>query len=429
MKRPRIVRRRLGRWLLLMFLSPPAFWGLVLAAVPTEWARSQVETALAEAAGQPCQLEGLSLGPLGDVRLRGVELAEPGRELDPWLRAESVRIDVRLIQLLHGRLQPTSIRAEGVALRVRRDHGGNFEFQHLLRTDPDTPGSTGSSADPSPTGDPEVRYRLVDSRVTILDEPTGTRLEFTGLKGHGTWQRCRAKLTALTGHLNGGTFALEAELDRGVTAPMFEGQLNARNVAVGEGMNVLGYVAPVLAGASAGVDGRMDLNLYLRGTGDTADTLARSLVGQGAIRLDPIHLERSHLLAELGHILTLPEGARLGALRSDFGIANRRVMSKNLIMEVAGVPIALAGWTDFDGRVDYRIRSDVLADRVSPELRQVFTDMPLGLDDLLELRVQGTPTELVVTLDGMPVHGGSAPLTGRDHLRDLGRRLRDRVLR
>jgi len=116
-------------------------------------------------------------------------------------------------------------------------------------------------------------------------------------------------------------------------------------------------------------------------------------------------------------------------VRSDFGIAHRRVLSKNLTVEVVNVPIVLAGWTDFDGRVDYRIRSEALAGRFGPELRSLFDDVPLGLDELLELRVQGTPTAMVVTLDGVPLSGRDQPLSGREHLRELSRRLRDRVLR
>ncbi len=315
-------------------------------------------------------------------------------------------------------------------MRVRRQPGGGFEFGDLLRTDaprPALPTASGESDDA--TGDHDVTFRLTDSRVTVLDDPTGTRLEFNDLDGHGTWRRNRARLTGLTGTLNGGPFMLEAELDRGATAPMFEGEFHARDVALGEGMKVLGYIAPVLAGASSGIDGRMDLNLYLRGQGDTTDELGRSLVGQGAVRLDPIVLDQSHLISELGRVLTLPEGARVGAIRSDFGIANRRVLSKNLTLEVAGVPIVLAGWTDFDGQVDYRIHAETLAGRFAPEIRNLFDDLPLGLNGLLELRVQGAPKALLVTLDGVPINADGEPHSTQDHLRELGRRLRDRVLR
>src|SRR5208282_5243797 len=53
-----------------------------------------------------------------------------------------------------------------------------------------------------------------------------------------------------------------------------------------KGMSVLRYLVPVLAGAAGEIQGRMAMDVYLRGRGESRDVLCKSLVGNGGLDLD-----------------------------------------------------------------------------------------------------------------------------------------------
>jgi hypothetical protein len=419
-------------WLLaLVVVAPGVLWVLVLTLIPTGWARDRLVAALERETGRSIGLEDVRLGLLGGLHLRGLAVAQPGRASDPWLTADEISIDVNAAQLLAGRIEPGRIEARGVFARVRRGADGSLELGDLLRR-----GKPPANADPDRTSRPDeerdVTFLLSDARLVLIDEPTGTRLNFTEVDGRGTWRRHRTVLSELKGRLNGGPFLLEAEIERGQGSPMFDGALHARKIVLGEGMHVLRYVVPVLSeSAAVELAGRLDLNLYLRGQGDSADELTRSLVGQGAVRIDPITLEQSRLLAELGRIILLPEGARVGSIRGDFEVGQGRVASKNLNLEVGALPIILDGWTDFRGQVDYRVRTRGIAHAIAAELRHALEDLPVGVDDVMELRLRGAPGRLELTLDGLPVTTGpdGRALPEKARLREMARRIRDRLLR
>ena len=175
------------------------------------------------------------------------------------------------------------------------------------------------------------------------------------------------------------------------------------------------------------MSGNLDAMVYVRGRGRSGREVSASLVGQGAIRLDPIRLDGSPFLAELaGAVGPHAAGAKVATLKTDFRISNRRVASENLTLQVAGVPIVLAGWTDFDGRVDYRFRPGTLAGRLSDRAREALADLSIDVAAPGEVRVAGTLDRPTVTVDG------KAPPTGREveaKLRRVGRQLRRELLR
>jgi hypothetical protein len=202
-------------------------------------------------------------------------------------------------------------------------------------------------------------------------------------------------------------------------------------------MKVLGYLVPVLSGSPGAVAGKLDLDIHLEGQGSSRDAILGSLIGYGAIRLEPIALDRSKLLAELSTLVDVaPGGDRVGAVKSDFVIRDRRVRTDNLTVSVGKAPVVLTGWTDFDRRLDYRIRVDRLAQRLPSRAREVLADLEIDLKDLSILNVRGTLDALEVAVDKRPLtqQRGTAPnpnrrLDDRRRLQELSRRLRDRILR
>jgi len=438
-KRPRLSRR----WLMPLgiLLIPPLFWSMMLILVPMEWARARIVTRLVRATGRSVRLDGVRIGFLGGVQLTNLQIGAPGSPENPWLSIRSASMDVSLLQLFLKRVDPTRVDVEGVVLRVERRHDGGLELADLLQAvaprketvGPGTPFQAGDSGTNDPT---RLDVNIHGGRVTVIDHPSGSRLDFRGIEGRGTWAETLVKLHELRGTLNGGTFRLAAELDRASPGPRFGGQVEARGAALGEGMKALGYLVPVLSGAPSALGGKLDLDMQLEGRGTSRDAILGSLIGHGAIRLDPIALDRSKLLAELSSMLEVAPSGRVGSVRSDFVIRDRRVRTDNLTVSIGRTPVVMTGWTDFDRRLDYRIQVDRLAQRLPPQAREILADLEIDLKNLSILNVCGTLDALKVTVEKRPMalRRGVAPnpnrrFDDRRRLQELSRRLRDRILR
>jgi len=432
MKRPRFLR---PRWLILgLFLLPLVCWALLLVVIPTGWARKRIVAALSEATGRPVRLEALHVGAFGGVRLSALAVGAPDSPDDPWLQVADASTDLNLIQLLAGCCKPTEVQVKGLNLRVLRRKDGTLELSDLLRKPASAhSGDRDSGSDSYPT----VAVRLTDARIVVIDEPSQTNLEFSGVEGSVTWNGPHVRVNELHGALNGGTFELAAQLDRGARVPTFEGQVRAHNVAVSEGMDALAYVVPALAGTSGTVNGQLDLNVYLKGEGISADDLKRTLAGKGVLKIDPAELDGSQLLADLEKVIEVTGQSRAGAVKTDFIIKEGRIGSEDLTLQVGRTPIVLTGWTDFDGRLDYRVKTEDLVEKLPGKARDFLSELQIDLKEVATVRVHGTHKALVVSLDGVPLNGkpgnnpgdGTPRLDDKQRLKDLSRRLKDRFLR
>ena len=426
MKRPRFPRR----WLVPLgaLLLPPLAWSLLIAVMPTEWARARVVARLEAATGRPVALGALRVGLLGGLVLRDLAVATPGKAADPWLKISSARLNVSIVQLLCGQIDPTDLEVAGLSLRVHRRADGTYEMADSSLATSAAAGQSPARASHEPSG---LNFRLTGGSVTVLDPSNGTRLELTGVEGRGTWEGRRTTVQEIRGTLNGGTFVLAAQLDRSGPAPAFEGQFKADGVALDSRMALLGYLTPIAAGAGApGREGRLNLNLYLRGTGTSRADLKRTLVGRGAVTLDPVKLDGSPLIAELADALRQPAGMRIGAVRSTITIRDGRVNSDDLTIDCARFPVVLTGWTDFDGRLDYRLRADRLAGRLSEQAKEFLSELEINPAEAGTLAVHGSLGHVVVTVNGQPPRQFLGSAADRERkFRGLSRRLKDRLLR
>jgi AsmA protein len=207
--------------------------------------------------------------------------------------------------------------------------------------------------------------------------------------------------------------------------------------AIDSGLGALRYLAPALAEGGQSVEGRLDLDVLLRGAGSDGEQIASSLTGQGRLRVEDLTLDGCPLMAGIAEAFRQPTRGRVGSLRGDFLIADRRVVTRNLTAQVGPVPILMAGWTDFDGRLDYVVRLDhlaarinELAERLSPEARQPLAELNASLGRVAQVRLQGTPDAVVLTADGKRidewVERAANPHSREfNALRQLGQHLRD----
>ena len=431
MKLPAFLCCRRGRRIVAgALVAPPLIWGAVLNVIPTDFARQRIAERLSAASGRKVELGSVRVGFLGDVHLADLRIGAPDSSRDPWLKLSEASIDVNFVQLLLGHIDPTHVEVRGLELRVLRRKDGSIELSDFLQTPGESQASGGQDADcPGPTG---LTVLVHDASVTVVDEPTGTRLEFHSVEGRANFRGQLANLPELRGALNGGRFQLAAQFDRTGVVPAFEGQFKATDVSLSEGMSALAYLVPVVAGSQAKIDGRMAIDLYVRGEGGAREALAKSLVGQGRVVLDPIQLDGSRLLDEIGNLVQLPPQGRVGSVRTGLAIKNGRIATEAMTLDVAQVPIVLSGWTDFDGRVNYKVKIEGLTDRVPAKARELLSELSIDLNDVADVKLQGTVDHLQVTVDDVPLGvgtGADAPGSDREKLRQIGRRLRDRIRR
>lgn len=424
--------RRLALAIVALVASPFLLWGLIVLIAPTGWARAHVASALERSSGRSVSLEKLSVRLGGGVDLENLKIGAPGALADPWLEARKVHVDLGFLQMLFGGLDATVIDVDGAMLRVLRRGDGSLELQDLVGAEPATPGSAAQA-------DADARLltvRVRNSRVVVIDEPTGSRVVLEDVGGEATRDQDRTIAGVFAGTVNQGPFQLSATLARTPTRPSFEGQFRADQVKLDDDMAILRYLVPVLAGATPRVRGDMNLELYLRGEGDTREMIAKTLTGQGRITIDPIELDGAELLAEVEKRVPLKTRSKVGSLNSAFDVQDGRVNTNRLSLLVAKTPLVISGWTDFEGRLDYRMGLEGLADRVPSRAKRVLAELDLDIEGLTSLRLSGTVDDLEVSVmgraddDGAPSNldrllGGQNP----DRLKMLGREIRDRILR
>lgn len=420
--------RRLLPAILGVFLLPPLFWCGLVAVAPTDCARRKIEARLSTASGRSVTIGRVAVGVLGGVSLHDLRIGSPGSVEEPWLQVDEASIDVGMLPLLRGRVEPTTVTAQGIRLRVLRRADGSLELADLLSQEPPDEPERPETTDSEDAESSEAGLEIVarNATVVVVDEPTGTTLEFTKIVARGTCGRGRARIIELHGALNGGSIELAAQVECHGTGPRFEGQVRVRDVALDSRMKALAYLAPVCAGMDENMEGKLALDLYLQGEGSDRASLQSALVGSGRLALDPVRLDGSRLLAQVGRITESVPIGRVGAVRSALAIRNGRVISDDLTLDVFTAPLVLVGWTDFDGRLDYRLQPGATTEKLPGRAREFLAELNVGVEELADTRIQGTIDSLVVTCDGVPI---GDPRSSDDRLHAIGRRLRDRIRR
>jgi len=422
--------RRIALLLASIILIPPLLWLAVVLIAPTDWARKHVVAALEARSGRSVTLESLSVPLLGGIQLKGLAIGSPQSTDNPWLKTARLRLDINFHQLLLGNLEPTVVEIDGGVLRILRRADGTLELADLIEPRP----KNGRSSDRSHRSPGAVVFHIRSGTVTLIDEPSKSRLHLENVEGEGLREGERVVIQSLRGQINGGPFQFAGQLDRSGEVPSIEGRLRAEDVVLDDGMRMLRYAVPVLAGASLNLKGHLNSEIYLKGQGSTWDAVSRSLSGQGAITINPVDLDGAPLVVELSKIAELSRQGRMASIRSDFTIGNRRITTDHFVLNIGRVPMALSGWTDFDGRIDYRVNLSQLNDRLPDQARRILGDLNVDLQSLRVLTLQGTVNKMVVGVNGIPLDRDLLRDAGikkedREKLRALSRKLLDRINR
>jgi AsmA protein len=388
--------RKLALFLAVFLLLPPFLWIGVLVVAPTPWAKRRVVAALESRTGRSVRLEGLAVQPLGGVRLSKLEIGAPGGVDDPWLKASTLRLEIGLAQLFTGKFHLKAVESDGLTLRVLRRADGSFELADFLAPDTEPLRDRDHQVRPRP-----VTFHVHAGTVALVDEPSHTRLMLHNVEAEGVREGDHSVINHMHGILNGGPFRFAGELDRGIEACSIAGRMQVDDVVLDDGMSVLRYAVPVLAGAPLHLKGQLDADVEFNARAATWAGVLESLQGKGVIAINPIDLDGAPLLTELSKVAELSRQGRVASIRTDFMISDRRITTEDFTLTVGNVPMTLSGWTDFDGKLDYRINLAGLDKRLPENARRFLGDLNVKLERLNVLTLQGTVSRMVVQLNGL----------------------------
>jgi AsmA protein len=417
----------------LLLATPLILWVAVLLLTPTGWVNRRIVGALEKRTGRPVHLEKVCMHPLGGLRLTNLEIGSPEGGREPWLSCRSLIMNVSLPQILGCELAPSEILVAGARLRILRRADGSVELAEFTR--PIRPEDSSSRGDEQSKRRLSVAVHVEDATIELIDDSTKTRMVLEHVSADGTGDAEQTSIQTLRGTLNGGPFQFTGNFDRTPPSSRFQARLIADDVNLDDGMTeLLRYVVPVLIGSSMNVTGKLHADLQFCGAGTTRDALTRSLEGQGKISINPISLEGSTVVAELSKITDISRRGQIASVQSDFLIHDRRITTDHFTLNLGRVPITMAGWTDLDGQILYRINFDGLTRRIPDEARRIFDDLNVDLKGLSVLTLKGNTRQGALTLNavGPDAKPGREIRLGRDDrekLKAVGRQFLDKLIR
>jgi AsmA protein len=416
---------------ILLLLVPLSLWLLLVLVAPTGWAKRHVVAALAKKSGRSVQLDDLRVCFTGGIEVSGLKIGAPAAVADPWLSARRVAIDVGPLELFFGKFEPSTLSVEGAHLRLLRRGDGSLEIADLVAP---PRSAAGHDARPHRCGLCKLNAKIHESQVVVIDLPTSTNLTFDNVEGEAIWEEDNSQQVTLAGQMNQGPFQFTVHLDRSGTQPGFEGEFRTSDVVLDQGMNLLRYVVPVLAGTCRQLRGRMDLDVYLRGRGSSAAQLGKSLIGHGNLVLDPAELDKTPLVDACRRVMELPESDRSGSVHSNFVVENGRIRTDHLTLSAGRAELLLSGWTTMDGKLDYQVKLQGMPEHLNDKAQKLLGGLDLDLGSLTSLRLSGNVNQVDISYnggakDGRPVLERLLGPEDRDRLRVLGRQFRDKLLR
>jgi hypothetical protein len=396
---------------------------------PTQWAKEQLVGLLESRTGRSVRLGGVSVRLFGGIRLTDLKIGSPETTDDPWLHAGSVQLDISPIQLFRGRLHPSNVLVDEARLRVLRRVDGSVEVADLIAPLPEPPRSPSARRGENP-----LTVQMRSGEITLIDDLTQSRVRLERVEGNVVCTGHNTEIRELNGMVNGGTVTLTARVSRTPGDQFVSARLRAENVGLDDGLRVVRYAIPVLSSAPLNLKGRLYADVNVTGRAATWDALPNSLDGMGTIALDPIDLSGAPLIAELSRMGDVSGEGRVGSIRTDFVIKDRRIDTDHFALKIGRIPLNLRGWTDFDGRVDYLVTIEDLKGRLSARARRFLGDLTLDVKDWATLHLRGTVDEMVVEVAGISLDRKLLEESGlrredQERIKAIGRQLRERLLR
>lgn len=391
--------------LIRLMFAPLVFWFLMVELMPTRWLARRLEDSLQRITGLDTSVDRLRLTLSGGVILHDVHLGAAEDVSDGNLSqidVSKVHLDVDWMSVLCGRLAMTDLQIIGIDGQLIRSPNGSWLPQRWLEPLDDNDEIWTAGRERAWLVNVEIR----GGRLVIEDPQHHSKVLLTGLTGIAEAGEGCFNMKELRAKLDGGELVAAISADKSQEIPIFDSNLVIRNVPLGVHFDVLGFVCPLLAGDSAMPKGRLDLELYLQGR--LEENWCDTLKGRGVLKLDPISvaglpvvekLGLDSLAAEINGKQTRIEDVTI-RIANPFTIQSRKIISPAMLVEIGPVPLKFEGWTDFDGQLDYAIRTDAIREQLPVGMRGVLDDLN-PKDEALAIR--GKLDKMTILVNEQPI--------------------------
>ena len=387
-------------WLLVLVILLAAFAPTILS---TRFGRWLAEDALGRRLHREVHIGRLDVGWFSGAVVGDVEVKErEGFGDTPFLRIGEIRFPNSMMSLLRSEATLNELTVKGIDVSVVRLADGRLSVDDVAepserepRSGKDEPSPDKPQSEPSLPGW-KLPVRVEDVSVTYADKRHGTAVTLEKVELKATYDNGRIDVTDGKGVLNEGQLLFNAHAD--LRPETFALNVALADVKASSTLSGLaGYLVPILYNPGGAVSGLMYLDLELKGEGFDAASLKTNLTGTSHLEVRDVRIMGSpmlrSMLAAVGGLLGLKHDAlTFGSLTAESRIADGRVTTDPIrASHDDDVIVTMAGTTDFDGRIDYR---------VAFEGKKV--DKYLGKwKELFAFRLTGTLSRPVLGLPGL----------------------------
>lgn len=415
-----------------LLISPLVIWLLMVELMPTRWLAHRLEHSLERITGLEARIDQFRLTLSGGVELQNVHLGTDQEDDEAsQVDVSKVILDVDWFSVVCGRLAMTDLSLIGIDGRLTRSPDGSWLPQRWLEPLEKVEQGWAEGRTKSWLLDVEV----FGGRLEIEDPQHQSKVVLTGLTGIAEAGEGYFKMPEMRAKVDGGELIVAVSADRSQEIPIFDSNLVIRNVPLGIHFDVLGFVCPLLAGEAAKPQGRLDLELYVQGR--LEKNWSDTLKGRGVLSLDPIAVAGLPMVEKLGlDMLAAEVNGKQNRLEdvtirvaNPFTIQSRKVISPAMRVDIGPVPLKFEGWTDFDGRLDYAIRTDAIREQLPVGMRGVLDDLKPQAE---ALAIRGKLDDVTILVNDQPIATDRYRIRKtdlRNEMEQISKRLTDRLKR
>ncbi len=370
MKKPvRILLLTLGALVAVLLLAAVA----LTFYVQSPGTQSKIEDKLSRSLGMPFKISGLSVLPWGVLRVKSARIPQTDANAGSgnFLEAGSFHARFRVLPLLAGRLEITSVKLEEPKVKWTQDAQGKWRLPALAKPEKAAPAKTKSATSNPPLDFAIARFRVEGGAFDFLDAKQQRVASFADLslharavtghaangsarcesakiqdvvlaknfRTHFNYETGKLTLDDLTGDVAGGRVTGVVRLDSDKPHSPFAADLRLENLDANRLLVEGGGEPGQLSGT---LEGTVDFYGDTHGT-DTAG-------GSGRLVLRHGHIRGNEILQLIGQVLQIEELSRLDltAGQVDFRIGDGKIWVDSLVLDSPNLQLTVHGTIRLD---------------------------------------------------------------------------------
>lgn len=185
--------------------------------------------------------------------------------------------------------------------------------------------------------------------------------------------------------INNGQGNLLARVDLNEAIPTLDFGMNLSNVNIDQKLKLLKYIIPAFSTSNGRMSGTLNMMLTAHGKGlDWQKELSKGLNAHGDFNIKNGSISGDGIISK---VLKRKE-FKFDDISSSFKVSDGKIYTDNLRANGKDFNIGLSGWTSFDGRIEYSVKTDSLNKHIGRDAKRLLG--LLGNGPNLPIRITGT---------------------------------------